>query len=70
MKRDDYTHRIARFLELHSIAYHFEDRSKHRSVVIAHGGRRFFYTFPASGSDWRGPRQAVSDLRRMLGVNR
>jgi hypothetical protein len=70
MKRDDYTARIARFLDQHCIAHRFEDRAKHRAVVITHGGRQLSYIFPASGSDWRGPRQAVSGLRRMLGVSR
>lgn len=71
MRRDEYTDRIERFLGQHGIRnYRFEHRSKHRSVVITHGSRSVTYILPVSGSDWRGPRRAVSDLRRMLGVMR
>ena len=68
-RRDDYTKFIERFLERHRIeTYRFEQRSKHRSVVIEFEGRTHTYIFPLSGSDWRGPVKAVSSLRHVLGL--
>jgi hypothetical protein len=64
---DDYVQRIRSFLDRHGIDdYRFVQRAKHRAVVVAHRGRVATIIFPTSGSDWRGPRNAVSDLRRAL----
>jgi hypothetical protein len=66
---DDYTDRIERFLEQHHItAYRFEHRSKHRAVIVTHGSREITVIFPFSRSDWRGSRNCVSSLRRVLGM--
>jgi hypothetical protein len=64
---DDYVQRIRSFLDRLGIDdYRFVQRAKHRAVVVAHRGRVATIIFPTSGSDWRGPRNAVSDLRRAL----
>ena len=67
--RDDYVKRIESFLDRHRIEdYRFERRSKHRAVVVAHHGKVATVIFPASGSDYRGPRNAVTTLRQALGL--
>jgi hypothetical protein len=67
--RDAYAQRVALFLDRHRIGtYHFEYRAKHRAVVVEHDGKVTTVIFPASGSDWRGPRNAISSLRRALGL--
>ncbi len=67
--RDDFTKRIERFLERHGIDdYRFVQRTKHRAVVVAHRGKETTIIFPASGSDWRGPRNTIATLRRALGL--
>jgi hypothetical protein len=64
---DDYVKRIERFLDRHLIDdYRFVRRRKHRAVVVAHLGKETTIIFPTSGSDWRGPRNAVANLRRAL----
>jgi hypothetical protein len=66
---DDYIDRIERFLAQHHItAYRYERRSKHRSVVIMHGGKVTTIFFPTSGSDWRGHRRVVAKMRHALGL--
>jgi hypothetical protein len=66
---DDYVKRIERFLGRHRIdGYRFERRRKHRAVIVAHRGKVATVIFPVSGSDRRGPRNAVSTLRRALGL--
>jgi hypothetical protein len=69
MRYDDYTDRIERFRALHNIkTYCFEHRGRHRRAVITHSGREITYIFPFSGSDRRGPHNAVSSLRHVLGL--
>ena len=66
---DDYMKRIRRFLDRHGIDdYRFVHRRKHRAVVVEHGGKVTTIVFPLSGSDWRGPANAVTSLRRALGL--
>jgi len=66
---DDYTARIKAFLDRHGIdGYHFVQKAKHRAVVVEHGGKVTTIIFPSSGSDWRGPANAVRSLRRALGL--
>ena len=66
---DDYVSRIKRLLSRHSIStYRFEQRRRHRVVVVMHLGKECTIIFSASGSGWRGPRNAVSTLRRRLGL--
>jgi hypothetical protein len=66
---DDYTKRIERFLDRHRIeTYRFEKRTRHRAVVVAHRGKETTVIFPTSGSDWRGPRNVITSLRRALGL--
>jgi hypothetical protein len=66
---DDYVQRIRSFLDRLGIDdYRFVQRAKHRAVVVAHRGRVATIIFPTSGSDWRGPRNAVTSLRRALGL--
>ena len=67
--RDDYTKRIERFLERHGIDdYRFVQKAKHHAVVVEHGGKVTTVIFPLTGSDVRGPRNAVTSLRRALGL--
>jgi hypothetical protein len=67
---DAYVQRIRSFLARHDIAnYRFVRRVKHRAVVVEHGGRVVTVIFPSSGSDWRGPANAVASLRRALRLN-
>lgn len=47
-----------------------EHGGKHWKVRIVHGGRLYRAVCPVSSSDWRAPRNAVSDLRRSLGLER
>jgi hypothetical protein len=69
MSGDDYTTRIKRFLDRHRIAdYRFVRRRRHRAVVVAHRDKITTVIFPATGSDIRGPRNAVTSLRRALGL--
>jgi hypothetical protein len=66
---DDYTKRIERFLDRHGIDdYRFVQRAKHRAVVVTHRGKVTMVIFPATGSDVRGPRNAVTSLLRELGL--
>lgn len=48
--------------------YRIEPRGKHRQLVVNHEGRRGVVTIPSTGSDWRGPRNAIRDLRHELGL--
>jgi len=69
IRRDDYTQAIERFLADHNIStYEFKPRRKHRALVVEFGGRTHLVIFPFSGSDWRGPAQAVTTLRHVLGL--
>ena len=69
MSSDDYVKRIESFLDRHRIdGYRFERRRKHRAVVVAHRGKVTTVIFPLTGSDIRGPRNAVASLRRALGL--
>jgi hypothetical protein len=66
---DEYLRRIESFLDRHRIDdYHFERRRKHRAVVVRHRGKITTIVFPHTGSDIRGPRNAVTSLRRALGL--
>jgi hypothetical protein len=66
---DDYTRRITRFLDHCQIGdYRFVQRRKHRAVVVMHLGKECTIIFPTSGSDWRGPRNTITSLRRALGL--
>lgn len=66
---DDYVQRIRSFLDRHDIAnYRFVRRSKHRAVIVEHGGKVTTVVFPFSGSDWRGPRNVIATLRHALGL--
>jgi hypothetical protein len=68
-QRDDYTARIEAFFDRHQISnYRFERRRKHRAVVVTHLGKECTIIFPASGSDWRGPANAIASLRHALGL--
>jgi hypothetical protein len=68
---DAYTKRIERFLGRHQIkTYHFVQKAKHRAVVVTHRGKVTMVIFPTSGSDWRGPRNTITSLRRALGLVR
>ena len=61
--------RIESFLDRHRIEdYRFERRSKHRAVVVTYRGKIVTVIFPLTGSDIRGPRNAVTSLRRALGL--
>jgi hypothetical protein len=66
---DDYVKRIQSFLDRNGIDdYHFVQRAKHRAVLVRHRGKSTTIIFPLSGSDWRGPRNTITSLRRALGL--
>jgi hypothetical protein len=62
---DDYLARIRSVLTALR-DFRIEHRRRHRAVRVTHGGRTITVTFPSSGSDWRGARNATADLRRAL----
>jgi len=69
IRHDEFVKAIERFLDRHGIKRRrYERRSKHRAVVVSHDGRDVVVFFPCSGSDWRGPRNAVATLRHVLGL--
>jgi hypothetical protein len=66
---DDYVKQIESFLRHEGIAdYRFVKRAKHRAVVVTRRGKVTTVIFPGTGSDVRGPRNAVTSLRRALGL--
>lgn len=66
---DDYVDRAERLLRQHRIeTFRIEHRSKHRAIVVNHGGKEYTVIIPSTGSDWRGPAAMVSVLRRLLGL--
>jgi hypothetical protein len=65
---DEYLNRVKRVLGPHNIQYWFEQRRRHRQVVVAHRGRNFVFTFPGSGSDIKGPRNLEASMRRVLNL--
>jgi hypothetical protein len=66
---DEFIERIEQFLSEHAIDnYRFEQRSKHRVVVIEYRGSTHQVFFPSTGSDRRGPLNAVSTVRHVLGL--
>jgi hypothetical protein len=67
-QRDDYTDRIEALFDDHGIVVWFARGRKHRSVTVTHAGRTQTFFFPLTGSDWRGPHNTVSGLRRALGL--
>lgn len=68
---DEYLQMATRFLARHGIdAFWIESLSKHRRVVVEHGGKQYRVVIPTSGSDWRGPLNMVGNLRRLLNLPR
>lgn len=45
-----------------------ENGSKHRKLVFAWGGREYVYPFPGRSRNKSAGREAVKDLRHMLGI--
>jgi hypothetical protein len=69
MRGADYVKRIEAFLDRHQIRdYRFEQRGKHRAVVVVYRNQETTVIFPGSGSDWRGPHNVIADLRHALGL--
>lgn len=67
--RDEFRKPIAWFLQCHGInEYCFNLRRKHDSVEFLLNGRPFTFFFPCSGSDWRGPANAIAQLKRLTGL--
>jgi hypothetical protein len=66
---DDYAPAISKLLLDNNIRdFHFSRRSKHRAVVIRHGGLTYLHCFPSTPSDVRGLPNTLSDLRRRLNL--
>jgi hypothetical protein len=64
---DEYLANLRRELAAQGIAnFIFVRRRRHRQLIIARKGRNVAITFAATGSDGRGPRNAVAALRRQL----
>jgi hypothetical protein len=68
MSSDHYVTMIRRVLAHHEIrTYKFGRSRKHRVVRVTSGdGKIVSITFPSTGSDWRGSRNAAATLRRSL----
>jgi hypothetical protein len=68
MRKDPFTEKITAFLDSQAISdYAFEPRSKHRALIVRHGGRTTTVIVPSTGSDTvRGPANAVAHIRRTL----
>lgn len=47
-----------------------EQGGKHPRLVGDFGGKSFIFAFPGSTGDWRAEKNCLSDLRRLLGVER
>ena len=59
--------RLARTLTEAGISsFEFSKRRKHSVLTFSVGERRCRYFFPSTPSDWRGPHNAVSDLKRVI----
>ncbi len=66
---NEYLQQIERFFEGHEVRdYRFDHRSKHMQVKGTFNGKPFRVTFPKTGSDWRGPLNAIKDLRHAMGL--
>ncbi len=67
MRTDQYIERIGRFLASRNITqWHIETNRKHRTLVVVHHGRTIRLSIAMTGSDHRGPRNAIADLKRAL----
>lgn len=68
VKRSGRIRLISKTLDEEKIPYRFEDGRKHNKVIFTVAGtdRTYTYTFPCTCSDHRGPRNAVSDIRRII----
>lgn len=67
----DYTRAVLAELATHGVTeYDIEDGRKHRKLRFIFGGKPILYVMPKSPSDWRASLNAVSDLRRIMGVDR
>lgn len=68
---DEYETRLTRLLRENGVAsFRFARRSKHRALHVEHKGRTVTLIFPSTPSDWRGPYNSVTTLRRLLDLPR
>ncbi len=69
MKRNPVTDAVVAELDRLGVPYTYEPRGKHGALVFEAKGRKRFYIVPLSPSDALAPRNAVAQVRRMLGVS-
>jgi hypothetical protein len=68
---DDYAARLIAELEAHDVhTYHVDRARPHPQLRFEFNGRKLIYTFPASPSSREGIHNAISQLRRIMGVAR
>ena len=68
MKNKEFRRPIAQFLDHHGVEYRFEPRAKHDAVKFQFNGNACVFVFPRTGSDWRGPANAITQLKRLMGL--
>jgi hypothetical protein len=67
----DYIRAVKAELAAHGVAeYQIDDGRKHKKLRFSWQGKDVLYVMPKSPSDWRASMNAVSDLRRLMGVDR
>lgn len=67
----DLKRRIERLFEEHGdVEYRFERTDHHLRLVARRGSQVSVSILPVSGSDWRGPKNALATLRRDLGLRK
>jgi hypothetical protein len=69
--KNEYQHRLTGFLERLGIeGYRFEEHAKSKAIVVPWKGKTHTVFFSKTGSDWRGAKNTVRDLRRALGITK
>lgn len=68
---DDYLTTLTAELRAHGVTkWDVERNHRHPRLYFWHKGRRMFYVMPSTAGDRRGHLNALSNLRRMMGVKR
>ena len=67
--RNPVTDAVTAELDRHGIPWTYEHRGKHGAILFDVSGRERFYIVPGTPSDGRAPMNAVSQVRRMLGLS-
>src|SRR6266446_3681856 len=69
--RNEYQHRLTGLLERLGIkGYRFDEHPKSKAIIVPWKGKTHTVFFSKTGSDWRGAKNTVRDLRRTLGITK